>query len=1073
MKKLFIFLGFLGVLSLAAENLIVNGNFAQGAKFWTFCSWTKTTGKREIKKEGDMYYLSLTCADDKFDTSCVQMIKLKPDTTYMFKFRMRTKDVKRQDAKRITHGAGISFTAGRYLFAGADKMWHKVQGTTGWTEYRGTFNTGKLKPDNMVSLYPSLVLASGTADFADFSLEEVTGKAQAAPVQKKNKVTLFPVEFHNGKYRIAQNFIATWKLAFTGSRPVSQTVSFELPAGFEIVAGSATRPADAGKIPWQWKYDKPQTKALAGGLTRYTITIPQHVIKDWGTWNNTYRVFVKANVKAGTKGSGRWYADGNVPQVLNLEVLPPLDFSGKIPEKFIICPNYIQNLIGTPSVIAEQHINFWKNTTQNRLIGIDPWAWRHADYNEIARKTAGFKKSIEMASRGSMPMLGFKDWKNSHPQAKNVKFPVAVPRYHLTPDEIICPSYLISDPEGLIWDNYFPQCIRKRVGKFKWDVINFDYEPHPKRHCFCQTCLKDFYTFSKLQAPLTREQILARHSGIWFKFRVEQHRKIIKRYYDACRKHFPGKKVTLITDILHNSGAMLSDWCAVDCRLSDNIGLDYMRNMPYFEGTSFFDLTAFNRKHIKTPWFPFIDPCEPDKRFYMRYTPEGVKLNIVATAMLGGVGVCLSPRDFFEGAYLHNILRASRIIGAAESFYFNGRRCDGKVKFTAKNTLKRKLVDDGENFILQTPDFMPHLRHTVHEKEGKLLLTILNYHPEEDAILELEPGNRKLIPAALADCSAPERSADGKYLVKIKARSAGVWEFAGNNKAISAGKITRELQNFFKSSSGKKDNGNLEYGLLRPEKRAMLKLTGSKRSIYINADNQALVMGWRSNASALNDVLNLRGNRGYLAALVVPFLKGQEKFSAQKKGRSIEFSYVVPAPEDANPDAEKYTGVEIIKRISLADGGDTVSCEWEIINKSVTGKAIGFFARIRNIPMAGTLIPEGKMPGAFAEVYSANHICSVGFSGSTLWYRKGQKTGITQANMAFWNGEKVRYSVRACGEEESMEFTVDDSCNGIHLWRENDGILTVEPVYFFNIPHGRKAVFRQTATYSGISKIKK
>ena len=108
MKKLFILLGFLSVLSLAAENLIVNGNFAQGAKFWTFASWTKTTGKREIKKEGDMYYLSLTCADDKFDTSCVQMIKLKPDTTYMFKFRMRTKDVKRQDAKRITHGAGIA-----------------------------------------------------------------------------------------------------------------------------------------------------------------------------------------------------------------------------------------------------------------------------------------------------------------------------------------------------------------------------------------------------------------------------------------------------------------------------------------------------------------------------------------------------------------------------------------------------------------------------------------------------------------------------------------------------------------------------------------------------------------------------------------------------------------------------------------------------------------------------------------------------------------------------------------------------------------------------------------------------
>ena len=187
MKKLAIFGIFLCLLSLTAENLIRNGRMTDGAKGWTFASWTKTPGTREIKKEGDIYYLSLSnTKDNKFDTSCVQQIKLKPDTTYVFKFRMRTKDVKRQLPNKVTHGAGISFTAGRYLFAGAAQMWHKIQGTTGWTEYRGTFNTGKLKPDQLVSLYPSLTFATGTADFTDFSLEEVS-KPAAAPVQKKKE----------------------------------------------------------------------------------------------------------------------------------------------------------------------------------------------------------------------------------------------------------------------------------------------------------------------------------------------------------------------------------------------------------------------------------------------------------------------------------------------------------------------------------------------------------------------------------------------------------------------------------------------------------------------------------------------------------------------------------------------------------------------------------------------------------------------------------------------------------------------------------------------------------------------
>ncbi|MBR7105325.1 MAG: hypothetical protein IKC65_10290, partial [Lentisphaeria bacterium] len=314
--------------------------------------------------------------------------------------------------------------------------------------------------------------------------------------------------------------------------------------------------------------------------------------------------------------------------------------------------------------------------------------------------------------------------------------------------------------------------------------------------------------------------------------------------------------------------------------------------------------------------------------------------------------------------------------------------------------------------------------------------------------------------------------ANGKYLVKIKATDAGIWEFSVHNKVIAAGKISKELQKFLKSSSGKKVDNNLNYGLLRPEKRAMLKLAGSKRSIYINAENQALVMGWRSASSALNDILNLRGIRGNLGELVVPFLKGREKFTAKKKGSGIEFNYVVPAPEDANPEAEKYTGVEIIKRISLANGGNTINCEWEINNKNHNGNAIEFFARIRNIPMMGSLIPEGKLPGGAVEISSGKLISPVGSPVSTIWHKKGAKLSFYNAKREIWDGGKIRFNVRAFGEEEAMEFSFDKGCSGVHFWRENNGILTVEPLYHFNIPHGKKVVIRQSVNYLGIKKVK-
>jgi hypothetical protein len=122
--------------------------------------------------------------------------------------------------------------------------------------------------------------------------------------------------------------------------------------------------------------------------------------------------------------------------------------------------------------------------------------------------------------------------------------------------------------------------------------------------------------------------------------------------------------------------------------------------------------------------------------------------------------------------------------------------------------------------------------------------------------------------------------------------------------------------------------------------------------------------------------------------------------------------------------------------------------------------------------MMGSLIPEGKLPGGAVEISSGKLVSPVGSQVSTMWHRKGAKLEFANARREIWNGGKIRFGVRAFGETEALEFTFDKGCYGVHFWRENTGILTVEPLYRFNIPHGKKAVIRQSVNYSGIKKIK-
>ena len=103
----------------------------------------------------------------------------------------------------------------------------------------------------------------------------------------------------------------------------------------------------------------------------------------------------------------------------------------------------------------------------------------------------------------------------------------------------------------------------------------------------------------------------------------------------------------------------------MDVRLSDaDYGL--FMNMPYYQGVRWYDDLAFNRKSLKTPNYPLIDPSENMEMFYSRYTPEGVVMNMVAAAAQGARGIGFWPGDNFDGKYLHAIAEGSGMIADGE-----------------------------------------------------------------------------------------------------------------------------------------------------------------------------------------------------------------------------------------------------------------------------------------------------------------------------------------------------------------------------------------------------------------------
>ncbi|OGV34968.1 MAG: hypothetical protein A2020_13395 [Lentisphaerae bacterium GWF2_45_14] len=986
---------FFAVLISVQGNIVRNGDFEPGP--WSLAEWTENKGSFEM--DGAVFRsgktsLKITNSQENGTTLVRQGIKLNPNTEYKLSFYIKGSDIVSVKSKKGGGGV-LVLNKGEHLMEGSPAgRWKLSPGTYDWRKCEFVFNSGSAEN---VALYLALVDSSGTVWFDDIALEEVPKS-----VNEILEASLYPVDFQKGIYNVPEGFPCTILFSFKGDRSKLKNLrlTLEMPEDFRCLGASPWHVTESNPV-WKWAAEKIEEQKIERNgrkYTRYTIEINATILKRLKVaaheWNNYERLYVESIPgSSGKSGTVYWrFSDLNwqgKEQQFEINSMAPLAFPSKKLGKFGLLIGYLNNVTVPFDNVKKAYVNYWTSLSE-KPVTYNLFGWNNIDEATRNLITSNFNTGIFIASKMGTPSLGLENWIKS----KKLQIPFCVSLENVAYKNSLCPEYLVKDPEGLIWNDFVPSGIREKM-KFlpQATFIDFDFEPGAMNHCFCETCRKRFSSeFTDAGKILSSDEIKKKYPVKWFEFRVKQHAEILAKYSASLKKYFPKLASVLVTDPLHSSGDPIQQWCGVDIRLSDNGEFSLFRNMPYYCGPSFFNDIKFNNKVLKTPNFNLIDPSENMEMFYKRYTPEGVRMNIVASAALGCKGIGFWPNDCFDGKYLQEIVFGCSLVAKAEDYYFSGQS-DEPIKIEPLNVFRKTLMDNGEEVVLTFPDFSGKLKNTLHRKGDGYLVTVFNYDTDNDIIanvmipnladgryevVELNSGLRYTADDNGADFSAADiRKGFMAEIARSDVKVIEIRKLTGDKSSAVGVKpqtvISKKLKDFKGNLSSvdkfpviKEGNAETSWGILKPEKIPMMKMSLGESSIYIDTKS-ANVAGWRNKQDNLSDVLRHK-SRGLLGNIIMNSgVSGEAVFSFEKGyikngAPSAEFMFKVPAPENADPNTSSSEGLIIKKIISLENKGQSLRIHFTLLNQNPFKKAMKIGFRIKNYPMLGnSMAGEGAL----------------------------------------------------------------------------------------------------------------
>jgi len=301
-------------------------------------------------------------------------------------------------------------------------------------------------------------------------------------------------------------------------------------------------------------------------------------------------------------------------------------------------------------------------------------------------------------------------------------------------------SYMADDPDG-----FFAQYLKDGIERFRKaspsaKYIRWDYEPLATQ--YSQYDLESFRRTMNLDHTPEYSEAVKSHAREWSDFLYSQSEKLIKKYSEALHQYWPEAGLMLVSGFMdrkHPENKYRSSYTPVDLREIEKY-IDLHSPMIYWQGTDFFDDVALNMKFLQKPFIPWIDPFEHSKLFFDRYTPDGVRQNILACAVLGTKGIIFYPAAGMDGLYYRKTAEAFAMIAESEDI-LAGEDISESCTVEAANVIRMDMPDvSGKSNEVIMPQLNEKIRWRVRRKDERFAVALFNYN-EKTVFLRLNiPG---------------------------------------------------------------------------------------------------------------------------------------------------------------------------------------------------------------------------------------------------------------------------------------------------------------------------------------------
>ena len=295
--------------------------------------------------------------------------------------------------------------------------------------------------------------------------------------------------------------------------------------------------------------------------------------------------------------------------------------------------------------------------------------------------------------------------------------PRAVNKEGKEDEKRLCDRQVVDSPRAY---ELYKSVVAKQLHPELVSVAMMDYEPWsvPANLCFCDYCREAFRKENNLDHTPNADEILKDYRPQWAAFWTETCERWTKMMVRAFKEVGPNVEVWDYTYVFP-----YDDEKALNERLF-SIPKDVRRNEKYYDcsmlslyhvnGRAAYEQTLLSSQHLKKPicQASLISRSNLNSGSYTSprecLSPEEIFQKAILFGAMGHTCYSIWPGLSIEATALTAMARAARIIRTYERFYLDGKLANDKLDIKVNAEPTQYLT-------------------FVHEKDGKLLATLLNY----------------------------------------------------------------------------------------------------------------------------------------------------------------------------------------------------------------------------------------------------------------------------------------------------------------------------------------------------------